>query len=85
MHSFDELNEMLDMTTILISCLQPILGQLIGACMPEIYAVDWANELIKQGMSFREAYYQDKWKETGKMRLIRHKISSEKNVFGFNW
>lgn len=67
MHSFDELNDMLDMTKVLISYLQPNRDKLIAACTPEIFAADRANELVKQGMSFREAYHQvkqgDEWQE----------------------
>ncbi len=60
MHSLNELNDMLDMSRLLAEHLEPVREKLTAACTPEMFAADRANELVKQGMSFREAYHQVK-------------------------
>lgn len=60
MHSLDEIKAMLDMSRLLLDHLQPNREALIAACGPEIYAADRANELVKQGVPFRNAYHQVK-------------------------
>lgn len=60
MHSLDELNHMLDMSRLLAEHLEPVREKLIAACTPELFAADHANELVKQGLSFREAYHRVK-------------------------
>jgi argininosuccinate lyase len=58
MAGLDELNDMLDMSRLLAEHLQPVREKLIAACTPEMFAADRANELVKQGMPFREAYHR---------------------------
>lgn len=64
MQSLDELNGMIDMSWLMVDHLKPNREVLISACTPELFAADRANELVKQGMSFRDSYHQVKKEET---------------------
>lgn len=82
MQSFDEVNNLLDMAKLLVSNLQPNREQLIAACTPEIFAADRANELVKQGLSFREAYHQVKEDEDWKKEIDPVQNINEKTHLG---
>ena len=56
MKSFDNIHEMLEMTGALIENIKPKEQNLRAKCTKELFAADQANELVKKGMSFREAY-----------------------------
>lgn len=57
MRAFDTTAEMLEMATLMVRHLRPVEERLREACTPELYAADRANELVKEGASFREAYH----------------------------
>ncbi len=50
------LEETLEMATLLIRHIVPKPDQLRSACTPEIFAVDRANDQVKEGATFRDAY-----------------------------
>ena len=54
--SFDKLFGMLEMSQTLIQNITPNEEKLREKCTPEIFAADATNQLVKEGMSFREAY-----------------------------
>lgn len=60
MRSFDTTLEMLEMATLMVESLRPVEEKLRAACTPELFAADRANELVKGGRSFREAYHRVK-------------------------
>lgn len=53
---FDRIWAMVKMSQALIQNTAPNAEKLAAKCTPEIFAADEANELVKGGMSFREAY-----------------------------
>jgi len=65
MQGLDEINAMIDMTRLLVDDLEPNREALISACSSELFAADRANELVKQGMPFRDAYHKVKKGESG--------------------
>ena len=56
MKGLKNLEEMLEMGHLLITHITPKPDNLRKACTPEMFAADLANEKVKQGMPFREAY-----------------------------
>lgn len=48
--------DMLEMTQALIENIVPKESNLRKKCTPELFAADAANDLVKKGMSFRDAY-----------------------------
>ncbi len=56
MRSFDTALEMLEMAAMIVESLRPVEEKLRAACTPELFAADRANELVREGLSFREAY-----------------------------
>lgn len=60
MNAFREAGEMLEMARLMAEHLVPQEGELAAACSPELFAADRANELVKEGLPFREAYHRVK-------------------------
>lgn len=60
MKAFRELSEMLDMAGLLVEHITPDEERLAAACTSELFAAHRANELVKEGLSFREAYHRIK-------------------------
>lgn len=60
MRSLDTTLESLDMATLMVNSLKPAEDNISAACTPELFAADRANELVKEGHSFREAYHKVK-------------------------
>lgn len=60
MKSIDNILAMLEMAEALITHIQPKEENLRAKCTAELFAADRANELVKDGMSFREAYQEVK-------------------------
>jgi argininosuccinate lyase len=54
--SINKTVQMLKATQILISAMTPNEDNLKAACTSEIFAAEAANQLVKEGMSFRDAY-----------------------------
>jgi len=60
MTSLVEIKAMLEMAQLLAEHLIPNEKQLKAACTKEIFAADRANELVKKGLTFRDAYHKVK-------------------------
>ncbi len=60
MKSIDNIIGMLEMAEALITHIKPKEKNLRAKCTAELFAADRANELVKNGMSFREAYLEVK-------------------------
>lgn len=60
MTAFDQIHSMLEISSLLAKHLSPNKEQLEEACTKELFAADQANEWVKQGMPFREAYHKVK-------------------------
>lgn len=60
MTAFDEIRSMLDMSLLLVNHLRPKEARLKEACTKELFAADQANEWVKEGLPFREAYHKVK-------------------------
>src|SRR5699024_10025558 len=60
MTSLVEIKAMLEMAQLLAEHLIPNEKQLKAACTKEIFAADRANELVKKGLIFRDAYHKVK-------------------------
>lgn len=54
--------ETIRITTLIVKNLEAKKTSLENACSPELYATDEALKLVKEGMSFREAYQEVKEK-----------------------
>lgn len=50
--------DMLEMTQALIENITPKEANLRTKCTPELFAADSANEMVKQGKTFRDAYVE---------------------------
>ena len=66
---------MLEMAEALITHIKPKEENLRAKCTSELFAADRANELVKEGMSFREAYLEVKTQYTGTQ--VNKSISAE--------
>jgi len=82
MSSLDQIVEMIEMTRIMVENLQPKRENLIAACTPEIYAADYVHELVKKGMSFRDAYRKVKKEKNWKENIDPVKNIKSKNHVG---
>lgn len=60
MNAVDLINSMLTMATALIENIEPNEDKLRAAFTPDIFAADKANQYVKEGMSFRDAYLKVK-------------------------
>ena len=71
--------EMLSISCSMVEGLEPNAERLNEACTSELFAADRANELVKQGMSFRDAY-----KEVGEKLEGLEKQNPQENLKGKN-
>lgn len=60
MKAIETIKAMFEIANLLIENCVPNEDNLRAAFLPEIFAADQANDLVKQGISFREAYLQVK-------------------------
>lgn len=60
MAAFDEIHAMVKMGALLAMHLSPNRERLEQACTKELFAADEANELVKKGVPFRDAYHEVK-------------------------
>ena len=75
MKSIDNICSMLEMAEAPITHIKPKEENLRAKCTSELFAADRANELVKEGMSFREAYLEVKTQYTGTQ--VNKSISAE--------
>ncbi len=55
-NGFNSVQEMLEISEIIIKNIQPNEENLRKSFSPHIFATDFANDLVKKGVSFRDAY-----------------------------
>jgi len=78
LESFKDIFEMVEMAKYLIQNIEPKEEKIRSACTPELFAADRANELVLEGMTFRDAYREvgnnlDKLKEVDLEENIKSK------------
>jgi argininosuccinate lyase len=56
--AFDTTEAMIEASILLIASIEPKVENLRKACTKELLAADQANDLVKEGVPFREAYQQ---------------------------
>jgi len=56
LESFSDIFDMVKMAKYLIQNITPKEANIRKACTPELFAADRANELVLEGMTFRDAY-----------------------------
>ena len=56
--SVNKILQLLNATQILINSIQPNKENLASACTSELFAAETANQLVREGKTFREAYIQ---------------------------
>jgi len=78
--SFDKISAMLEMSKELVKNITPNEEKLRAKCTPELFAADRANELVKEGASFRDAYLEVKELYTGDNTKLSPSVDIDKNL-----